>query len=118
MAIRRKRLLLGGCIATVALLVLLTIFRRDIGTAYVAWRLDAAQTSDAELNAASLMNRSAHTWTYGYTVETEDPQGNAIRPWETGDYNAVATVIVTWDDGTTVRRDVINRDSLSYVFGE
>ena len=118
MTIRRKRLLIGGFIVTISLLVLLTIFRRDIGTAYVAWRLDAAQTSDAELDAASLMNRSAHTWTYGYTVETEDSHGNAIRPWQTGDFNAVATVIITWDDGTTVRRDVINPDSLTYVFGD
>lgn len=114
----RNRIMIGCSIVLLAVLVPSIIFHRHIATAYVAWRFESAQSSSEELAAASLMNRWAHLWTHGYAIETEDAQGNAIRPEQTGDYEAVVTVTVTWDNGMRARRQILDTDSLSLVFGE
>jgi hypothetical protein len=64
------------------------------------------------------MNRWAHSLAHGYAVEAEDASGTPFRPWQTSDYDRVAVVTITWDNGTKVRRSLLDRDSLGSVFGE
>jgi hypothetical protein len=116
MSMRRKLVL---SIVSLAIAILLSlVFYKDIGTAYVAHAFNMAANGDAELDAARLMNHWAHRWSHGYSVEAKDVSGNNIRPWESGDYDAVTAVEVTWNDGSRVYRTIQNRNTLSYLFGE
>ena len=126
---KRRWWLIGAAVvfALVVLAVLLA-FRKDIGTWYVARALRAASTPEQEQAACAQMSRWAHSLAHGYRVETEDASGTTIRPWQTGDrvavfantgdYDRVAVLIITWDNGTKVRRSLLDKDSLVSVFGE
>jgi hypothetical protein len=107
--------------ALVTLLLLgLYYFRRDLGTAYVASQFRSATDADAELEAA----RKINAWTrgficsHGYKVQAQDAQGNEIKPHLTGNYDAVAVIKITWGNGTTVERKILNPKSPSYIYGE
>ena len=119
MSAKRRWWLIGAAVvfALVVLAVLLA-FRKDIGTWYVARALRAASTPEQEQAACAQMSRWAHSLAHGYRVETEDASGTTIRPWETGDYDRVAVVIITWDNSTKVRRSLLDKDSLVSLFGE
>ena len=93
-------------------------FRKDIGTIYVKWRIVEARTPAEELAAYRLANTSAHRWAHGYAIEAADESGIDVRPHVTGDYERVAFVRLTWSNGATVHRRLMNRDSLSYIYGE
>jgi hypothetical protein len=93
------------------------IFRKDVATWYVARQLRIASTPAMELHACERMNRWAYVWSYAYGVEAEDASEIPLRPWETGQYDKVAEVVITWENGTSVRRKILNRTSLEYVFG-
>ena len=116
----RRRWWLIGAAAGLALvaLALLLVFRQDLGTWYVARTLRAASTPEQERAACARMNRWAHALAHGYSVEAEDASGTPFRPWETGDYDRVAVVIITWDNGTKVRRSLLDKGSLVSLFGE
>ena len=116
----KRRWWLIGAAAGLALVVLavLLAFQKDIGTWYVAGALRAASTPEQELAACARMNGWAHTLAHGYAVETEDASGTTIRPWQTGDYDRVAVLVITWDNGTKVRRSLLDKDSLVSIFGE
>lgn len=94
------------------------VFRRDIATWYVARQLRFASTPALELTACERMNDWSCVWTYPYGVIAEDASGNRLKPWRTGQYDRVALVVITWENGTTVRRKLMNHSSLKYIFGE
>jgi len=116
---KRRWWLIGAAagFALVALAVLLA-FRENIGTWYVARALRAASTPEQERAACARMSRWAHSLAHAYAVEAEDASGTTIRPWQTGDYDRVAAVVITWDNGTKVRRSLLDKDSLVSLFGE
>lgn len=114
---RRLRLLL--VLAAVGAVVCgCVVFRRDVATWYVARQFRVADTPEAELTACIRMNHWGPPWAYGYSVRAEDASGEDIRPWVTGQWDRVAAVTVTWDNGTTVRRTILDERSLIFIFGE
>jgi hypothetical protein len=92
--------------------------RKSLATWYVARQLRVADTAERELTACMRMNGWVNTWTYCYRVETEDAYGNKVKAWESGEWDRVAVIVITWENGESVRRTLLNRNSLSYVFGE
>jgi hypothetical protein len=103
---------------SIVLLGVVWFFRKDAGTWYVRSRLSAASTPEDELEAYRLNNHRAHSLAYGYSVTVQDRDGVEFRPWISGDYERVAFVRITWENGTTVGKPLLNRKSLSYIFGE
>jgi len=118
MAGRSQRRVVMAVTAIVVTIMLALVFRRDIGTWYVARAIRLADTPEEELKAFVRMNHWGHVHTHGYRVEAEDADGNSIRPWETGQYDRVAAVTITWGNGTMARKAITHNNSLSYVFGE
>lgn len=114
----KRKVIVVSVFAAVAAIVPVAYFHRDVATWYVARQLRMANSPDSELRACVHINHLSHVWTYGYRVEAEDTATNEIKPWETGDYESVAAVRITWDNGVTVRRVIVNRRSREYVLGE
>lgn len=111
---KRRKLILSA--SGVAILLSL-VFYRDIFTAYVAFRFRTASNPESELDAAMLMNHSRF-WQHKCSPRPFDTDGNRIKPWESGDWDAVKAVEVTWDNGISVYRVVQHPNTLAYVFGE
>lgn len=112
---KRAALILLGL--ALLLLVVAAYFRRDIGTAYVASQFRSATDADSELEAARKIREWIH-WTRGYRVTAKDAGGTVIKPHETKNYDAVAEILITWDNKTTAERKILNRKSLVYIYGE
>ena len=102
---------------TIILFTLLTLAYLSIGpirSAYVAHRISSASTPEEELAACRLLN----TWEYWYSVSAFDSLGSEIKPHQTGNYDAVESVAIVLQNGTSIKRQILNRDSLSYIYGE
>ncbi len=111
----------AGGLTTLALVLLAigvtVFFARDVTTAYVSYRLESASSPQSELEAATRLDRWAHGgWTRGFSVTAEDAHGLEVRPWVTGDYDAVHVVEIRFDNGMHVRRPILNRLSLGAIF--
>lgn len=76
----------------------------------------STQEEEAALCRANHWVHAGYTPTYG--VRTFDAGGAEIRPWQDGNYDAVATVRLTWSDGQTVERRLLSTHPLGCVFGE
>ena len=102
---------------TIILFTLLTLAYLSIGpirSAYVAHRISSASTPGEELSACRLLN----AWEYWYSVSAFDSLGSEIKPHQTGNYDAVESVAIVLQNGTSIKRQILNRDSLSYIYGE
>ena len=99
-----------------SLLAIGVLFTRDLTTLYVARELETA-SADEELSAARRFDQWGHRgWLRGAELQAEDAQGREIRPWRTGDWDAVKTVVVLFDNGVQVRRTIEDRRSLQALF--
>ncbi len=68
-----------------------------------------------ELEAAKEMNERFS----GYTVTAFNVAGDEISPHRDGDYDAVHRVTISFaDSDVTASREILNRDSLTYIYGE
>ena len=90
-------------------------FRRDIGTAYVSSQFRAATDADSELAAAQRIKDWKH-WSRAYRVTAKNAAGDVIKPHETKNFDAVAEVVIAWDNGTSVERKILNPQSLAYIY--
>ena len=104
--------------AILVVVVVVGVFHKSIATWYVARSIVNAAGPEEEVDAFERMNKWGSTLTYGYSVVAKDKDGKSIEPWKTGEYDRVVVVQIRWKNGTVVERQVVNRNSLSYVFGE
>jgi len=112
MATKRTIYVLASIVGA-SLLLLVLIFRRDVGTWYVSREIRLATTPEEELRAFERMNHWGHWHSYGYRVEAVDIDGNPVRALE-----RISSVTITWDNGVQVQKTITHANSLSYVFGE
>jgi hypothetical protein len=101
-------LLVGGFIAV----------RKDLATWYVAREFRLAETADEELAASKRLYEWLPFWTYWYTVEVEDVDGKEMKPWTNGEWERASVVEITWENGETARRKILNRHSFNYICGK
>ena len=113
---RRRGIVLSLIVASgVAVL----LFGQGLGTWYVKMRISVASSPEGELEAFRLANISpSRHLAHAYRVEAYDATGMEVKPTVTGDYRSVASVRLTWHNGQTVNRNLLNPQSLSYIYGE
>ena len=110
----RTRNVVTVTIVVVALLAVAYLSIGPIRAAYIAHRISSASTPSEELAACQLLN----AWEYWYSVSAFDSFGSEIKPHQTGNYDAVESVAIVLQNGTSIKRQILNRDSLSYIYGE
>lgn len=102
----------------VPIIAALCFLHKDIGTRYLKSRIESAKLPADELSAYRLANEWSYRWSHGYAVDVADSEHEDFRPWVTGDYDRVAYVRIVWSNGTVVEKPLLNRESLTYIFGE
>jgi hypothetical protein len=76
---------------------------------------EGVSTQESELKAAKDLNERFK----GYEVHAFDNTGKEIRPYANGSYDAVYRVTIKFDKSDiTVSRIILNRRSLTYIYGE
>ncbi|GEM_PF-4466951 len=105
-------LVLGG--------IILISFRKDIATSIASTSLRNATTAEAEFAAAKLILKLSHDLQllHAYSVETFDEHDVSITPWINGEYDSAKQVRVEWENGMSVTRPLLHKDSLEYIMGE
>lgn len=110
----RKRfvlLILGVAVVVVLLLILYPHAK----VAYLAYRVEAAETAQEEWVAFVLLNK----WSpHGTTVTLLDANGDDLGPEGTFDYADVHAVEVKWPCGRAVRRRLLDNINLVPLLGE
>jgi hypothetical protein len=76
---------------------------------------EGASTPELELKATKELNERFK----GYEVHSFDRSGNEVKPYTNGDYDAVHRVKIQFRDSDIVAsRIILNRRSLTYIYGE
>lgn len=76
---------------------------------------EGASTPEIELEASKEMNKRFR----GYTVTAFNVAGTEIFPQRDGDYGAIHRVTIAFANSDVVAsRVILNRDSLTYIYGE
>lgn len=108
----RNRVLFASIVLAVAAVAYFSA--GPIRIAYLAHRLSNADTPAEELTACRQLN----AWEYWYSVEAFDETGAKLMPHKTGVFGNVTSVRIVFRNGTPVERHILNRDSLTYIYGE
>ena len=110
----RLRTLLAW-VTVVAVICSCLASRRDLATWYAARQLRNASTPEEELAACKRIKQWVYTSTYGYYVEVKGASGNRIGSSDMEWWDSPAVVEITWTNGTTVRREILDHRTPSYL---
>jgi hypothetical protein len=76
---------------------------------------EGVNTPQTELEVAKAINKQYS----GYTVTAYDTTGKQIDPLSDGDYDSIHRVRINFlDSDIEASRVILNRNSLSYIYGE
>lgn len=107
----------SAVIVLVALLVLAYLVRAPIGTWIVSRQLEAAASAEEETAALCRMNEwSRRGHALGYSLHAFDAKGELLRPGVDGNYEDIATLVITWSTGSEVERELLGHDGLSCAY--
>jgi hypothetical protein len=91
--------------------------RSPLGTWYVERKLEAATTAQEQAIALCRMNswaRSNHA--ASYALEAFDIHGEPMRPQHDGRYEDVATLVITWTNGSRATIRLLDSDGLGCAY--
>ena len=110
---RRRRLLFAvGALVIVGVSVLL--LWEPVKVRYLAYRVRAADSPQAEREAFSLVNRE----TYGYAVLLFNEDGEELLPSGAHEADRIVSVEIRWRSGYRIRRKVLNADNVEVLMHE